>query len=262
MPELVVLGIAQDAGHPHVGCRRPCCLPLWSQPGGGHRVSCLGLLDAGQGWLVDATPDLPAQLNTLLGDGAEFAGVLLTHGHIGHYTGLMWLGREGLATHRLPVHALPRMRTLLEEHAPWEQLVRLENITLVGAEAGESIALTPALTITPILVPHRAEYTETVGYLIAGPRRRVPRPPRGDRRRAGQVVPPRVAGLLLADRGRGARARDDGGRDERARRDYPRAVVRAARPARARAARGPRDRRRGGLALARVERHRDRAIHR
>lgn len=173
MPELRILGIAQDAGYPHVGCRRPCCLPAWSDPARRHLVSCLGLIDAGCGWLVDATPDLPEQLNLLQAQGASLSGVLLTHGHIGHYTGLMYLGREGLGAHQVPVFVLPRMRRLLSDNAPWEQLLRLENIVLRGVHPGALVHLSPSLSFTPLLVPHRAEYTETAGYLIAGPRRRV-----------------------------------------------------------------------------------------
>ncbi len=171
MPELIVLGVAQDAGHPHVGCRQPCCLPAWSHPGAGHRVSCLGLIDGAQGWLIDATPDLAAQLNVLLSRGAALSGVLLTHGHLGHYTGLGWLGREGLGAAGVPVHAMPEMCRLIRDNAPWEQLIRLNNITLRQAAAGQGIALSDRLLVTPLPVPHRAEYTETVGYRITGPRR-------------------------------------------------------------------------------------------
>lgn len=173
MPELHILGIAQDAGYPHVGCRRPCCLPAWADPSRRHLVSCLGLIDADRGWLVDATPDLPDQLNALQAQGASLAGVLLTHGHIGHYTGLVYLGREGLGAHRVPVYVLPRMRRLLSDNAPWEQLLRLENITLRDVKPREPTRLSPSLSFTPLLVPHRAEYTETAGYIITGPRRRV-----------------------------------------------------------------------------------------
>jgi pyrroloquinoline quinone biosynthesis protein B len=172
-PELLILGIAQDAGHPHVGCRRPCCLPAWAHPAAGHRVSCLGLIEGDQGWLIDATPDLPAQLNVLEARGAALSGVLLTHGHTGHYTGLSYLGREGLSAAGVAVHAMPKMCRLLTDNAPWEQLLRLGNIALRVAAAGEGIALSASLTATPLLVPHRAEYTETVGYRITGPNRSV-----------------------------------------------------------------------------------------
>ena len=173
MPELRILGIVQDAGYPHVGCRRPCCLPAWADPARRRLVSCLGLIDEGCGWLIDATPNLPEQLNVLQAQGASLSGVLLTHGHIGHYTGLMYLGREGLGARRIPVFALPRMRRLLSDNAPWEQLIRLENIVLHDIHPRKAVHLSPSLSFTPLLVPHRAEYTETAGYLIAGPQRRV-----------------------------------------------------------------------------------------
>ncbi|MGH7336022.1 MAG: MBL fold metallo-hydrolase, partial [Myxococcota bacterium] len=36
---------------------------------------------------------------------------------------------------------------------------------------GRAVELAPALSVTPFLVPHRDEYTDTVGFEIRGPRR-------------------------------------------------------------------------------------------
>ena len=52
--------------------------------------------------LFEATPDLPYQLNYL--DKKIFKkfllpeSVFITHAHIGHYTGLMYFGREALGS--------------------------------------------------------------------------------------------------------------------------------------------------------------------
>lgn len=100
-------------------------------------------------------------------------GIFLTHVHIGHYAGLMQLGREVLGTHAVPVYAMPRMQRFLESNGPWDQLVKLNNIDLRPLAADTPVPLTGGLTVTPFLVPHRDEYSETVGYLIKGPRRRV-----------------------------------------------------------------------------------------
>ena len=54
----------------------------------------------------------------------------MTHAHIGHYTGLMYFGREAIGASRIPVFAMPRMETFLTENAPWSQLVSLKNIEL------------------------------------------------------------------------------------------------------------------------------------
>ena len=167
-PYVVVLGIAQDGGAPHAGCNKDCCADRWQDPSLRLRVACLGVVDpaAGRGWLIDATPDFPAQLHLL---GTELAGVLLTHAHIGHYTGLFHVGREVMGARGVPVHAMPRMRDFLSSNGPWDQLVRLENISLVPLAAGEPVQLNGRITVTPIPVPHRHEYSETVGFRITGP---------------------------------------------------------------------------------------------
>ena len=99
-PYLVVLGIAQDGGAPQAGCTEDCCATRDSRL----HVACLGIVDpvSGQRWLIDATPDLPAQLGML--DEPELSGILLTHAHIGHYTGLMHLGHEVMGADHVPVY--------------------------------------------------------------------------------------------------------------------------------------------------------------
>ncbi|MCE9581590.1 MAG: MBL fold metallo-hydrolase [Planctomycetes bacterium] len=170
-PFLHVLGIAQDAGLPQAGCQKPCCERARRNSRHRRKAVCLALIDPRQGkrWLIDATPDFREQLASL-GPGAP-DGIFLTHGHMGHYTGLLHLGREAMDARGVPVHAMPRMKALLRNHAPWEQLVRLRNIELRGLRHGVAVRLGEGLAITPIRVPHRAEYTETVAYRIEGPRR-------------------------------------------------------------------------------------------
>ena len=105
----VVLGIAQDGGVPHIGCRQERCAVARRDPARRERVACLGLVDdvEGRRFLIDATPDLPSQLESLdpgraARVGRPLDGILLTHAHIGHYTGLMYLGREALAAQESP----------------------------------------------------------------------------------------------------------------------------------------------------------------
>jgi pyrroloquinoline quinone biosynthesis protein B len=98
-------------------------------------------------------------------------GILLTHAHIGHYTGLMFLGREALGARGVPVYATPRMARFLRENGPWSQLVSLGNIDLRELAPGRELALTPKLHVTPLLVPHRDELSDTVGYRVRGPNR-------------------------------------------------------------------------------------------
>ena len=176
-PYVVVLGVAQDAGYPQAGTREA---DAWS-PKRRRRVACLGLVRpaTGQRWLFDATPDLPAQLWALdrlqppEGPGPNLAGVFLTHGHMGHYTGLMHFGREAMGARAVPVYAMPRMQAFLRSNGPWSQLVELKNIAVRPLVAGHPVDLGRKLSVTPFLVPHRDEFTETVGFVIRGPRRSV-----------------------------------------------------------------------------------------
>lgn len=168
-PFVVVLGIAQDGGLPQVGCRRKCCTS-----GRREDVASLALVDpaARRWWLFEATPDFRAQYARMAREApaCTLAGVFLTHAHVGHYTGLTHLGREVMGTRGVRVWAMPRMRDFLAANGPWSQLVRLENIALVPLAADSAIALGDSLRVTPFAVPHRDEFSETVGFRIAGPR--------------------------------------------------------------------------------------------
>jgi len=179
-PYVVTLGIAQDGGYPQAGCRKDCCKPAWDDPARRRYVSCIAIVDpvSHQRWIVDATPDFRDQLRLLdnaapVENNPGIDGILLTHGHIGHYVGLVHLGREVMGTNTIPVYAMPRMRKFLENNGPWDQLIKLNNISLRPLEDGIPVQLNDRLTITPFLVPHRDEYTETVGFRIDGPNRSV-----------------------------------------------------------------------------------------
>ena len=69
----------------------------------------------------------------------------------------------------MPVYAMPRMREFLSTNGPWDQLVRYENVRLEAPADSQPVGLSETLSVTPFLVPHRKEYSETVGYRIDGP---------------------------------------------------------------------------------------------
>lgn len=174
-PYAVVLGIAQDGGYPQTGCNRPDCVDAWRDPSKRRRVASLGIVDpqSNERWIIDATPDFPEQLRVLDERSRTPTGILLTHAHIGHYLGLAHLGREVLGAKNVRVYAMPRMRAFLERNGPWSQLVELRNIELVTLQENEEIALNARIRVTPLRVPHRDEYSETVGFLVRGPSRAI-----------------------------------------------------------------------------------------
>ena len=169
-----VLGIVQDAGYPHIGCEKDCCKVV--SPGN-YFVSCLGLVDKtnNKRYLFDATPDIHNQINLLekFPEANLIDGIFLTHAHIGHYTGLMYLGREGLGGKNIMVYALKRMARFLTKNGPWDQLVKLNNISIQTISNKEFVKLSENIFVIPIRVPHRDEYSETVGYKIIGKSKKI-----------------------------------------------------------------------------------------
>ena len=174
-PYLVVLGIAQDGGVPQAGTKTH---PGWDDPAQRRLVVSLALVDpaTSQRWLFEATPDFREQLHRLdtvfpVDEKPGLDGIFLTHAHMGHYTGLMYLGHESMGAQGVPVYAMPRMREYLSTNGPWDQLVRYNNIVLAPLADGVPVRLNDRLSVTPLLVPHRQEYSEVVGYRIDGPNR-------------------------------------------------------------------------------------------
>lgn len=179
-PYILVLGVAQDGGLPQAGCNQPHCESAWSDPLLRRHVASLAIVDpaSGQRWMIDATPDFPRQLR-LLDESAPrhpdgvLQGIFLTHAHIGHYTGLMHLGREVMGARGVPVYAMPRMADFLRTNGPWNQLIALGNIEARPLAHQTPVRLSSRISITPFLVPHRDEYSETVGFVVRGPSRSV-----------------------------------------------------------------------------------------
>ena len=176
-PFLVVLGIAQDGGFPQAGCRQDCCERARSTPSLRRHAASVAVIEpaTGRRWLIEATPDLPAQLEALQARAPRtdrspgLEGIFLTHGHIGHYAGLMHFGKEVMGASAVPVHVMPRMHDLLASHQPWAGLVERDHVRLSRLADGVPVPLGDRLSVTPFLVPHRDELTETVGYEVAGP---------------------------------------------------------------------------------------------
>jgi len=188
-PFVRILGTAQDGGLPHAACSCDRCEAARRDPRLARRVASLALVlpESGRVFLIDATPDLPEQLAALADvqgapagrvNRAPVDGVFLTHAHIGHYLGLAYFGYEAVSTRGLPVWATPRMARFLRDNGPWSQLVSLGNISLReldglapdGVPGGGAVELGDGVVIRPVVVPHRDEYADTLGFRIEGPR--------------------------------------------------------------------------------------------
>ncbi|MFT5331769.1 MAG: pyrroloquinoline quinone biosynthesis protein B [Porticoccaceae bacterium] len=173
-PYLYVLGVAQDAGFPQAGCYKPHCMPGWEKPETKIGATSLALIDPAskKKYIFEATPDFPEQLFMLEQeaptDEFELSGIFITHAHIGHYTGLMYLGREVIGADQMPVYVMPKMKRYLTNNGPWSQLIDLNNIELMTLN-NRSVVELSNLKVMPFIVPHRDEFSETVGFSIKGP---------------------------------------------------------------------------------------------
>jgi len=176
-PYLMVLGIGQDGGAPQAGSHTD---PRWIDSKNAHYATSLGLVDpaSGKRWMFEATPDFRHQwydLDTFAGLRSTRLpdGVFLTHAHIGHYAGLMFLGHESIGAQGVPVFALPKMAAYLASNGPWSQLVKYNNIDLNVMQPSLPVPLGENIHVTPFIVPHRQEFSEVAGFIIEGPSKRI-----------------------------------------------------------------------------------------
>ena len=177
-PYALVLGIAQDSGMPQVGCYAERCERARRRENPRYAAS-LALVDSDRGryYLVDATPDITRQLDLIEEPGfrerAEarrpFDGIFLTHAHIGHYSGLAVLGREGLGMAPTPTYCTERMADYLATNGPWGLMVSEGRLDLRPVVPSEWVRIDDHLEARALLVPHRPEYSDTVGWLFRGP---------------------------------------------------------------------------------------------
>jgi pyrroloquinoline quinone biosynthesis protein B len=181
-PYVVVLGTAQDAGLPQIGCLEERCVRARKHPQERRLVTSLLLADprTGKRWLFDATPDIREQVSraaphppTRSFSGPRpplFDGLFLTHAHMGHYTGLLHLGPEAYGAKDLPVYVSARFDTFLRQNGPWSLLVDAGVIRPEEILQDERITLGENLHVRALVVPHRDEFTDTLAFIIEGPR--------------------------------------------------------------------------------------------
>ena len=170
---IYILGNVQDAGLPHIGCQHEFCKDKFNEFEEYFTTSIAVIDPFNKKYILfEASPDLPYQLNYL--DKKIFKqfllpeSVFITHAHIGHYAGLMYFGREALGSEGLKVNVLPKMANFLKTNGPWSQLVEINNINVQEIDFGQKANYLSNISITPVKVPHRDEYSETAAYQIIG----------------------------------------------------------------------------------------------
>ncbi len=127
---MVVLGTAQDGGLPQIAGQAAEDDAARRDPKRRRLVASLLIVDpvSRERFLIDATPDLREQVERaeaaaprpgVTGRPALFDAIALTHAHVGHYAGLMLLGREAYGAANQRVLASDRTAKFLERNGPW-----------------------------------------------------------------------------------------------------------------------------------------------
>ena len=154
---VTILGIAQDGGRPHPGCREACCQGI--TPGEVRHPVSIGIVDElGNGHLIEATRALGDQLE--IWGHPPLRSVFLTHAHFGHVDGLGLFGRETLNAQGIDLFVSPSMKALVDSTPHWSLMVE-QGVFRINTIPSDSVHhLSPGICIESVNVPHRAELSD------------------------------------------------------------------------------------------------------
>ena len=158
---VTILGSGQDGGIPQFGAVHPNDAEARSGTLLERTASSVLVEVRGVSILLDIGPDARSQWWRRVRAPDAIA---LTHAHIGHYVGLVNLGREVMNASEVRCHMTRAMAAFLERNQPWRQLIELGNIEPETANPYWGREYTLRL----IDVPHRGEHSDTVAISIDG----------------------------------------------------------------------------------------------
>ncbi|WP_010096485.1 MBL fold metallo-hydrolase [Ornithinibacillus scapharcae] len=175
---LSVIGTAQDGGIPHPNCFCENCKVSKDNHLLRRSAASLAIIlsDEKKWHLIDATPDMKEQMSKLQQsyhlEGQIMSSIFLTHAHMGHLPGLLFLGKESINANQVPVFTGAKLKGMLENNAPWSLLTKQDNIILKELRNDSPVSISNSVSVTPISVPHRNEFSETFGFWINGPNKK------------------------------------------------------------------------------------------
>jgi len=177
-----ILGSGQDAGIPQIGCDCDVCSRARKDKRHRRFGPSIALFDKKEGfcYLIDASPDFKYQLDMVKEELDKIkrkgripvSGILLTHAHLGHCSGLWYLGKEASDEKNISVFCSPKMGELLRTNYPFNLLIQRKNIIIKEIRADEEFEL-EGFRFVPILVPHRSEAADTLAYIIKSKKRTI-----------------------------------------------------------------------------------------
>ncbi len=158
-----MLGIAQDGGRPQAGCSKSCCIGL--SPSEHSYPTSLGIISDNNLHIIDVTRHLANQLQYL--DNRVPTEVWLTHAHFGHVDGLGLFGRETMNVRGVKLHVSKSMAELIHQTPNWNLMIE-QGVFVIQEMTDRQIEQQPGFSITPLLVPHRGELSDTHAFIIRG----------------------------------------------------------------------------------------------
>ena len=154
--KITLLGNAQDAGRPQIGCIQKCCEDARQNPDLVRNPVSLGLHGEKFG-IVEITKSITNQLGMV--NNLDLSEIWLTHAHLGHIEGLGQLGRESLNSKNVKLRCSESVVDYIMQHPIWKKLVLRGNITFDKYFSDD---------IVPVKVPHRAKDFDTHALLFKG----------------------------------------------------------------------------------------------
>lgn len=162
-----MLGKVQDGGVPHLGCQCDYCEQAREAPAQAPGlITALMLKETSDEdsirYLVEATPDIRLQVTNEVLDG-----VFVPHAKLGHVSGLLFFGEEGMDADHLAVYCNEGTEHFLMTNDPYRMLVDRENIDIREFREGAEEELQGG-TITAYEFDHPHLSDTTTGYFIEG----------------------------------------------------------------------------------------------
>jgi pyrroloquinoline quinone biosynthesis protein B len=166
-----VLGNVQDGGVPHLGCGCSVCEAAREDANNQKHNSAIMIKEDDEDdsvkYLVEATPDVRYQIK-----GDYLDGVFISHGHLGHITGLLHFGEEAIDTDHLPVYVSEKTKHFICSNDPYRLLVDRDNIDVTEFNDGEKTEIQGG-KIEAVEAQHKRLNTDTLGFMIHGPNKKL-----------------------------------------------------------------------------------------
>jgi len=161
-----VLGNVQDGGVPHLGCECDTCEEARENPEKRRYSSSLLLKEDGSEdsvrYIIDATPDIRFQIQA-----GYLDGVFIPHSELGHVTGLLYFGREGIDASGISVYCNPPVENFLMKNDPFRYLLDRENIEVQNFEDRDECKIQGG-TVEAREIPHGHISRNTTSYMVKG----------------------------------------------------------------------------------------------